>query len=128
MCGIVGYIGKANATGVVLHTGLRLPQRLAGIMALSTYLPLADTLKAEAHPANADVPIFMAHGTDDPIIALALAFVKIDDMPLPRMIGLAIYYALNSKRYYFHPDATASKDELDQYLAIRKQGADNQQQ
>jgi len=68
------------------------------------------------------VAIFVA------IIALALAFVKIDDMPLPRMIGLAIYYALNSKRYYFHPDATASKDELDQYLAIRKQGADNQQQ
>jgi phospholipase/carboxylesterase len=49
-----------------------LPQRLAGILALSTYLPLADTLKAEAHPANADVPIFMAHGTDDPIIPLAL--------------------------------------------------------
>lgn len=64
--------GFSQGGAVVLHTGLRLPQRLAGILALSTYLPLADTLKAEAHPANADVPIFMAHGTDDPIIPLAL--------------------------------------------------------
>ena len=64
--------GFSQGGAVALHTGLRLPQRLAGILALSTYLPLADTLKAEAHPANADVPIFMAHGTDDPIIPLAL--------------------------------------------------------
>ena len=64
--------GFSQGGAVVLHTGLRLPQRLAGILALSTYLPLADTLKAEAHPANADVPIFMAHGADDPIIPLAL--------------------------------------------------------
>ena len=64
--------GFSQGGAVVLHTGLRLPQRLAGILALSTYLPLADTLKAEAHQANADVPIFMAHGTDDPIIPLAL--------------------------------------------------------
>ena len=64
--------GFSQGGAVALHTGLRLPQRLAGILALSTYLPLADTLKAEAHPANDDVPIFMAHGTDDPIIPLAL--------------------------------------------------------
>jgi phospholipase/carboxylesterase len=64
--------GFSQGGAVVLHTGLRLPQRLAGILALSTYLPLADALKAEAHPANADVAIFMAHGTDDPIIPLAL--------------------------------------------------------
>ena len=64
--------GFSQGGAVVLHTGLRLPQRLAGILALSTYLPLADTLKAEAHPANDDVPIFMAHGTDDHIIPLAL--------------------------------------------------------
>jgi phospholipase/carboxylesterase len=64
--------GFSQGGAVVLHTGIRLPQRLAGILALSTYLPLAGTLKAEAHPANADVAIFMAHGTDDPIIPLAL--------------------------------------------------------
>ncbi len=64
--------GFSQGGAVVLHTGLRLPQRLAGIVALSTYLPLADTLEAEAHPANADVTIFMAHGTDDPIIPCSL--------------------------------------------------------
>ena len=64
--------GFSQGGAMVLHTGLRLPQRLAGIMALSTYLPLADTLKAEAHQANANVPIFMAHGTDDPIIPVSL--------------------------------------------------------
>jgi phospholipase/carboxylesterase len=41
------------------------------VMALSTYLPLAATLAAEAHPANAAVPVFMAHGSHDPIVPLA---------------------------------------------------------
>ncbi|HEY6281056.1 MAG TPA: carboxylesterase, partial [Burkholderiales bacterium] len=49
------------------------PERLAGIMALSSYLPLASTLAAEASATNRDVPIFMAHGTADPLIPLPLA-------------------------------------------------------
>jgi len=56
----------------VLQTGLRYPERLGGIMALSTYLPLHEKLN-EASPANRDVPIFMAHGTYDDIIPLAKA-------------------------------------------------------
>jgi phospholipase/carboxylesterase len=56
---------------MALHTGLRLPQRLAGIMALSGYLPLADRLAAERHAANARTPVFMAHGTQDPVVVLA---------------------------------------------------------
>ena len=55
---------------MALHTGLRHPERLGGIMALSCYLPLGDTLAAETSPTNRDVPIFMAHGTDDPVIPL----------------------------------------------------------
>ena len=51
---------------------MRHPTRLAGLLALSTYLPLAETLAAEAHPANAAVPIFMAHGTLDPTVPLAM--------------------------------------------------------
>jgi phospholipase/carboxylesterase len=64
--------GFSQGGAIVLHAGLRHPQRLAGILALSTYLPLADTLETEAHLANADVPIFMGHGTDDPIIPVSL--------------------------------------------------------
>jgi phospholipase/carboxylesterase len=58
---------------MALHTSLRHPERLAGVMALSCFLPLADRLAAEAAPANRDVPIFLAHGTDDPVIPLARA-------------------------------------------------------
>jgi phospholipase/carboxylesterase len=62
--------GFSQGGAIALQTALRHPQRLAGIMALSTYLPLAATLAAEASPANRDVPIFMAHGTHDPMIPL----------------------------------------------------------
>ena len=47
-------------------------------MALSTYVPLADTLAAEANPANRGVPIFMAHGSADPMIAFARATASRD--------------------------------------------------
>jgi phospholipase/carboxylesterase len=60
--------GFSQGGAVALHTALRHPRRLAGVLALSTYLPLADTLAAEAHAANRDVPIFMAHGRSDSVI------------------------------------------------------------
>ena len=65
--------GFSQGGAIALFAGLRQPARLAGILALSTYVPLADRLAAEAHPANAAVPILMAHGTLDPIVPLALA-------------------------------------------------------
>lgn len=65
--------GFSQGGAIALQTGLRHPERLAGILALSTYLPLAGTLGAEAHPANRDVPILMAHGTHDPLIPVARA-------------------------------------------------------
>ena len=63
--------GFSQGCAIALHTGLRFPQRLAGIMALSGYLPLADTLASERHPANAHTPIFMGHGSMDPMVAPA---------------------------------------------------------
>src|SRR5262249_43973664 len=57
---------------IALFAGLRYPERLAGILALSTYLPLDATLAAEAHPAGAAVPVFQAHGRFDEIVPLAL--------------------------------------------------------
>jgi len=65
--------GFSQGGVIALQTGLRHPERLAGIMALSTYLALPQRLAAEAHSANRDVPIFMAHGTSDPMIRLAWA-------------------------------------------------------
>ena len=65
--------GFSQGGAIALFAGLRLPFRVAGILALSTYLPVATSLAAEAHPANRDVPIFLAHGSQDPVIALALS-------------------------------------------------------
>jgi phospholipase/carboxylesterase len=65
--------GFSQGCAMVLHTGLRYPKTLAGIMALSGYLPLADTVAAEKNPANQATPIFMAHGTMDPMIELGRA-------------------------------------------------------
>jgi phospholipase/carboxylesterase len=65
--------GFSQGGAMALHTGLRHGQRLAGIMALSCFLPLADQLGAEASAANRQTPIFLAHGTHDPVIPLARA-------------------------------------------------------
>jgi phospholipase/carboxylesterase len=63
--------GFSQGGAIALFAGLRHPQRLAGIVALSTYLIGPDFLAAEASSANRDVPIFMAHGTRDPVVQLA---------------------------------------------------------
>jgi phospholipase/carboxylesterase len=65
--------GFSQGGAIVLQTGLRYPERLAGILALSTYLPLASTLETEASRANRDIPIFMAHGEYDDIIPIRRA-------------------------------------------------------
>lgn len=63
--------GFSQGCAMALHTGLRFGHRLAGIMALSGYLPLADRFVSERMQANAKTPIFMAHGTQDPVVVLA---------------------------------------------------------
>ena len=65
--------GFSQGGVMALQTGLRHAERLAGIMALSCYVPLAYALAAEASPANRDVRIFMAHGIDDDLIPVAAA-------------------------------------------------------
>lgn len=70
--------GFSQGCALTLMTGLRHPERLAGLVGLSGYLPLAALTAAERHTANADVPIFLAHGTDDPVIPLARATASRD--------------------------------------------------
>lgn len=64
--------GFSQGGAVILNAMVRYRQTLAGAIALSTYLPLHDQLAAEAHPANTATPIFMAHGTADPVVAMHL--------------------------------------------------------
>jgi phospholipase/carboxylesterase len=65
------FAGFSQGGAVALYAGLRHPARLAGIVALSTYLIDAPSLLPDAAPANRDVPIFMAHGTQDPVVQFA---------------------------------------------------------
>ena len=70
--------GFSQGGAIALHTGLRHPERLAGILALSTYLPLPATLEADRSLANADVPMFMAHGLHDEMIGIERALASRD--------------------------------------------------
>jgi phospholipase/carboxylesterase len=64
-------MGFSQGSAMTLMTGLRAPQRLAGLVGLSGYLPIAHTTVAERNPATADVPIFLAHGQYDPMVEFA---------------------------------------------------------
>jgi phospholipase/carboxylesterase len=64
-------MGFSQGCAMTLLAGLRAPQRLAGLVGLSGYLPLAATTASERHAANADVPIFMGHGRYDGIVPIA---------------------------------------------------------
>ncbi len=81
--------GFSQGGAIALHAGLRHAQRLAGIMALSTYLPLQSTLAAEASAANRDVPVFMAHGLADPVVVPLRATASRD---LLRGAGYAVQW------------------------------------
>ncbi len=65
-------IGFSQGGALALSAALRYPAKLAGVVALSCYLPLADSLATEADPENARIPVFMAHGIQDPVVPMAL--------------------------------------------------------
>jgi phospholipase/carboxylesterase len=71
--GRIVLAGFSQGGAIALQAGLRHAGRLAGIVALSTYLPLEESLDAEAASANRATPILMAHGTEDPVVPLQLA-------------------------------------------------------
>ena len=63
--------GFSQGCAMTLLAGLRAPQRLAGLLGMSGYLPLAATTAAERSEANRDVPVFLAHGRMDPVVPFA---------------------------------------------------------
>jgi phospholipase/carboxylesterase len=70
--------GFSQGCAMTLQTGLRYPKKLAGLLCLSGYLPLADKLPAECSEANRSTPIFMAHGRVDPVVQIARAEISRD--------------------------------------------------
>ena len=93
--------GFSQGCAMALHTGLRHAQKLGGLIALSGYLPLANSLDAERSMANASTPIFMAHGLMDPV-------VPIDRAEASRAMLLAFGYQVDWQTYPMqhgvHPD------------------------
>ena len=99
--------GFSQGCAMTLMVGLRHPERLAGLAGLSGYLPLADKTEAELSPANRDVPIFLVHGRQDPVIPLARAVASRDallalgydiewhDYPMPHSVCLEEVAHLN---------------------------------
>ena len=63
--------GFSQGCAMALLAGLRHAERLAGVVGMSGYLPLAATTATERSAANRDVPLFLAHGTQDPVVPLA---------------------------------------------------------
>jgi phospholipase/carboxylesterase len=72
--------GFSQGGAVALYTGLRYPERLAGILAMSCYLPFPEKLAAEKSAANADVPILLCHGRSDPVVPIAMGLEARDEL------------------------------------------------
>ncbi|MDP9064902.1 MAG: alpha/beta hydrolase [Pseudomonadota bacterium] len=86
-CDRIVLAGFSQGGAVALYTALRLKERMAGVMALSTYLPLASRLGAERAAANSGVPIFMAHGLADATLPMQLG---IESRDLLRGVGYPV--------------------------------------
>ncbi len=71
--GRIVVAGFSQGCAMALMTGLRHGERLAGIVGLSGYLPIAATTVAERHASNHDTPVFLAHGRQDPVVPIARA-------------------------------------------------------
>jgi phospholipase/carboxylesterase len=92
--------GFSQGCAMALHTGLRYQHALAGIMALSGYLPLADRFALERTPANAHTPIFMAHGSQDPVVIPARGEASRD---LLSSLGYAVEWHSYPMPHSVHP-------------------------
>jgi len=72
--------GFSQGGVMTLQVGLRQPKRLAGLMALSAYLPMSPMIEIERNAASTSVPIFMGHGIADNIVPLALGTTSRDTL------------------------------------------------
>lgn len=97
-------MGFSQGCAMTLMTGLRAPQRLAGLVGLSGYLPIAETTAAERGEANRDTPIFLAHGEDDPMVTIDRAIASRDEL---QRLGYAVEW------HSYPMEHTVSTQEVD---------------
>ena len=96
--------GFSQGCAMSLHTGLRYKQKLAGIVALSGYLPLANSLAHERSQANANTPIFMAHGTQDPVVVMDRGEVSKNTLIA---LGYSVQWRTYAMAHSVHPEELA---------------------
>ena len=99
--GKVVLAGFSQGCAMSLQVGLRFPHALAGIMALSGYLPLAKSLPLERSEANSKTPIFMAHGVWDAVITLERAEASSDTL---EKLGYQVDWNSYPMEHSLHPD------------------------
>jgi phospholipase/carboxylesterase len=103
--------GFSQGCAMALHTGLRCPHTLAGLVALSGYLPLAGLFPAEREAANANTPIFMAHGNQDTVVVPARGEASRDQLS---DLGYAVEWHSYPMPHSVHPREVA---DISQFLA-----------
>ncbi len=107
--------GFSQGGAIALHTALRQPERLGGVLALSTYLPLAETFAQEASTDARHTPIFMAHGRSDPVVPYALGTASRDAL-------LEWGYAVEWREYAMqHSVCEPELRDIEAWLAPRLQ-------
>ncbi|HEY0563841.1 MAG TPA: alpha/beta fold hydrolase [Methylophilus sp.] len=106
----IALAGFSQGGAIALHTALRYPQRLAGVLALSTYLPLKNTLAAEKHGANQNTPIFIAHGSFDEVISIDTCLAS---RQLLTEQGYTVDWHEYAMAHAVHPDEV---DDIRQFL------------
>jgi phospholipase/carboxylesterase len=105
--------GFSQGGAIALSGGVRYPKRLAGIIALSTYLPIHETTAEERTVANAELPVFMAHGSVDPIVPQPLGMRSRD---LLRTLG----HEVDWKSYPMAHTVSAEEiADLRQWMSVR---------
>jgi len=113
----IALAGFSQGGAIALHAALREAHPLAGVLALSAYLPLPHTVCAERPAADLGVPIWMAHGSDDPVIPLSRAVLSRDFLS-------SLGYAVNWRTYAMgHAVCAEEVRDLNEWLIPRLQGA-----
>lgn len=102
--------GFSQGGAMALQTGLRQKNKIGGIMALSCYLPLINSLSNEASPINSGIPIFMAHGVHDEVVPIELASSSREYMD-------QAYYAIEWHEYVMAHSVCAQEiNDIDRWL------------
>lgn len=109
-------MGFSQGCAMTLMTGVRQPRKLAALVGMSGYLPIAGTTAAERHPANQDTPIFLGHGSQDPVVPIDRAIASRDQL---KELGYSVQWHEYPIPHSVSPEEIA---DIDAFLRKALQG------